>query len=82
MGDAISHAVLPGLVIGLAMTNSMGAVVMLVGAGIAALVAVVLIEFVKRLGRVEPGAAMGVVFSVMFALGVLLLKQFASGNVH
>ena len=82
MGDAISHAVLPGLVMGLLVTSSLGPVVMLVGAAAAGIAAVVLIELVKGLGRVEPGAAMGVVFSVMFALGVLLMQQAAAGNVH
>jgi manganese/zinc/iron transport system permease protein len=82
LGDAISHAVLPGLVLGLAMTSSFGSLVMLIGAGIAGMIAVVLIELIKRFGSVEPGAAMGVVFSVMFALGVLLLEWVAAGNAH
>jgi len=82
MGDAISHAVLPGLVVGFLVTTSMNSTVMFVGAGLAGLVTVVLIELVKKLGRVEPGAAMGVVFTVMFALGVLLMEQAAARNVH
>jgi len=45
-------------------------------------VSVLLIEAVRRLGRIEPGAAMGVVFSAMFAGGVLLLEQSAASGVH
>lgn len=81
MGDAISHAVLPGLVAAFLLASSRSPMVMLLGAGASALVTVAMIELVKRLGRVEPGAAMGVVFSVMFALGVLMLEQAAADHV-
>ncbi|MFN4090815.1 MAG: metal ABC transporter permease [Alphaproteobacteria bacterium] len=54
---------------------------MLAGATAAAVVAAVLIELVRRLGRIEPGASMGVVFTVMFAFGVLLLEQSAARAV-
>lgn len=77
MGDAISHSVLPGLVIAFIVTSSRSPLAMLLGAGGAGLATVVLVELVKRLGRVEPGAAMGVVFSVLFALGVLLIERAA-----
>lgn len=82
MGDAISHAVLPGLVIAFLVTSSRNPIWMLLGAGIAGAVCVVLVEAVKALGKVEPGAAMGVVFSVMFALGVLLIEQASARVVH
>jgi manganese/zinc/iron transport system permease protein len=45
-------------------------------------VAVILIELVKRVGQVEPGAAMGVVFTTLFAAGVLLLEQSDTSSVH
>jgi ABC-type Mn2+/Zn2+ transport system permease subunit len=55
------------------LTGAVAAMPMLLGAaGAAAVVAVVLIELVKRVGQVEPGAAMGVVFTTLFAMGVLL----------
>ena len=44
--------------------------------------AVVLIEAIRRLGRIEPGAAMGVVFTALFAGGVLLLEQSDTSRVH
>lgn len=80
-GDAISHAVLPGLVVGFLISGTRAAAPMFIGAGVAALIAVALIGAVRRFGRVEPGAAMGVVFSVMFALGVVLLEQAAARQV-
>ena len=82
MGDAISHSVLPGLVIAFLIAASRSPLVMFLGAAVAGVATVVLVELVKRLGRVEPGAAMGVVFSVLFALGVLLIRQVESlGNI-
>jgi len=82
IGDAISHVVLPGIVVAFLLTGQVAAVPMMLGAGAAALVSVLLIEAVRRLGRIEPGAAMGVVFSAMFAGGVLLLEQSAASGVH
>lgn len=82
IGDAISHVVLPGIVAGFLVTGGVGSFAMLAGAAGAAIVSVVLIETVKRLGRIEPGAAMGVVFTAMFAAGVLLLEQSDTSSVH
>jgi manganese/zinc/iron transport system permease protein len=82
VGDAISHVVLPGIVVAFLLTGTVGATAMFLGAAGAAVVAVVLIEAVRRLGRIEPGAAMGVVFTTMFAGGVLLLEQSDTSTVH
>ena len=82
IGDAISHVVLPGIVVAFLLTGTVAAWPMLLGAAGAAVVAVVLIEAIKRLGRIEPGAAMGVTFTTLFAAGVLLLEQSDTSNVH
>lgn len=82
IGDAISHVVLPGIVVAFLITGTVATWPMLLGAAGAALVAVVLIETVRRLGKIEPGAAMGVVFTSLFAGGVLLLEQSDTSSVH
>ena len=82
IGDAISHVVLPGIVVAFIFTGVISTIPMLLGAAGAALVAVILIEVIKRLGKIEPGAAMGVVFTGMFALGVLILEQTDTSKVH
>jgi manganese/zinc/iron transport system permease protein len=82
IGDAISHVVLPGIVVAFLISGSVTAGAMMLGAGGAALVSVVLIEMVRRLGKIEPGAAMGVVFTAMFAGGVLLLERSDTSSVH
>jgi manganese/zinc/iron transport system permease protein len=81
LGDALSHAVLPGIVIGFLISGTRSAPPMILGAAAAAVTAAVLVHFVRRYGRVEPGAALGVVFTVMFALGVVMLEQGAAARV-
>ena len=82
IGDAVSHVVLPGIVGAFLVTGTVSTPAMLAGAAVAAMVAVVLIEVIRRLGKVEPGAAMGVVFTAMFAVGVLWLERSNASSVH
>lgn len=81
LGDAISHAVLPGIVLAFLLTGSRSTLPVFVGAFIAGVIAVVCIEAIRSFARVEATAAMGVVFSVFFALGVVLIEQAAARNV-
>ena len=73
MGDAVSHAVLPGVVLA-AMTG----IPFAVGALLAALVAVALIGGVREAGTVREDAAMGIVFTALFSLGLVLIARFPS----
>ncbi len=82
IGDAISHVVLPGIVVAFLLTGAISTWPMMLGAAGAAVVAVMMIEAIRRLGQIEPGAAMGVVFTTMFAGGVLLLEQTDTSTVH
>lgn len=82
IGDAISHVVLPGIVLAFLVTGAVATLPMMLGAGAAALIAVLLIETIRRIGRVETGAAMGVVFTAMFAGGVILLERSDTSSVH
>jgi manganese/zinc/iron transport system permease protein len=82
IGDAISHVVLPGIVVAFLITGTVSTWPMMIGAAAAALLAVLLIEAIRRLGGIEPGAAMGVVFTTMFAGGVLLLERSDTSTVH
>ena len=77
MGDAISHAVLPGLAIAFIVTESRGSVVMFIGAAVVGVLTAVFTETVHRIGKVEQNASMGVVFTTLFALGLLLIENAA-----
>lgn len=74
LGDGISHAVLPGLAIAFLLTNSRDILPMVVGAVIAGVLTAVLTQVVQRFGQVESGAALGVVFCGLFALGLILIR--------
>ena len=82
MGDAISHAVLPGIVIAFLLSDSLAALPMFIGAAAIGVVTAALTELIHRLGRVESGASMGVVFTVLFAVGVLLLERTGGRSIH
>ena len=77
MGDAISHAVLPGLAAAFLITGSRSSVVMFVGAAVVGVLTAVFTEWIRRLGRVEQSASMGVVFTSLFALGLVLIVRAA-----
>ncbi len=81
MGDAVAHSVLPGIVVAFLIAGMRESLPMFIGAAASGLVAAALIEVVRRYGRVETGAAMGVVFTVLFALGVLLIERAAARHV-
>lgn len=77
LGDAISHAVLPGIVVAFLVTGSITSVPVLLGASVFGLLTVLLIEIVHRTRRVKEDASIAVVFPALFALGVLLVSRFA-----
>jgi manganese/zinc/iron transport system permease protein len=72
--DALSHAVVPGVVLAVAVTGLSGSVVVLTGGLAAAFAASGLVAFLVRVGRVEPSAALGIVFTTFFAFGILMLE--------
>ncbi|WP_462249419.1 metal ABC transporter permease [Ekhidna sp.] len=81
VGDAISHSVLPGIVIAFFIAGSMQSIWMLIGAGILGVLTTFLIEFFHQKGRLQTDASIGVTFTWLFALGVILVTYYA-GNAH
>jgi manganese/zinc/iron transport system permease protein len=77
MGDAISHAVLPGLAIAFLITGSRASLGMFIGAAIVGVLTAVFTQWVSSFGKVDRGASMGIVFTTLFALGLLLIVQAA-----
>ena len=80
-GDAIAHAVLPGLVGCYLVTGTRSPTAMFAGAAIAGVAAVLLAGVARRLARLESGAALGVVFTAAFALGVAMLETSGARQV-
>ncbi len=81
LGDAISHAVFPGIVLAFLLFGTRSGVWIFIGASCAGILSVMMIELVRKLGRIDPGASMGVVFSLFFAVGVILMEQASASNV-
>lgn len=81
LSDAISHAILPGIVVAFFLTGNLHSPLLIVGAAATGVLTVALIEALFRTGRVKEDAAIGLVFPVLFAVGVILVARHASG-VH
>ena len=78
VGDAISHSILPGIAIAFLLANSRSSIAMFLGALAAGIVTTVMIEIIHRKSRVKQDAAIGITFSSLFAIGVILISVFAS----
>jgi manganese/zinc/iron transport system permease protein len=78
VADALSHAALPGIAIAFLLTGAKDTASLLVGAACAGLVGAVLIVGIERTSRIRPDAAIGVVLSGFFSLGIVLLSYIAS----
>lgn len=78
MGDAISHAILPGIAIAFLLTASRNTLPMLIGAGAFGLLTVYLTEFFSKKGRLMQDTSMGLVFTSLFAFGVIIISLFAA----
>ena len=75
MGDAISHSVLPGIAAAFLFSGTRGSVVVLIGAASMGLLTVWLTELIRKYGKVEESAAIGVVFTSLFAVGLVMMVR-------
>ncbi len=76
LGDAISHAVLPGIVLAFFFSGSRDILPMMIGAGAMGLLTAWLTDVLSRFGKLQNDAAMGVTFTWLFAIGVILVSRF------
>ena len=74
LGDAIGHAVLPGVCIGFLFAGTRATPVLLLGAMVAGLLAAAMIGLLQRTTKLKTGECMGVVFTGFYGLGIVLLK--------
>ena len=77
MGDALSHAVLPGIVVAYLISGSRASIPLFVGAIVMGVLTTFLIQFFSSKGKMQSDAAMGTVFTFLFAVGVILVTKFA-----
>lgn len=81
MGDAVSHAVLPGIVLVYLLLDTRAELPVIAGAALFATLCVLAIDGLRATGLVRSDAAIALVFPALFALGVLGVTQWAS-DVH
>ena len=76
VGDAISHAVLPGIVVAFLVSGSRDNIPMLIGAALVGVITTILIEVLHKKARLQEDAAIGVTFTWLFAIGVILISSY------
>ena len=82
VGDAISHSVLPGMAIAFLLADSLSTLPMFLGALGAGIVTTVLIELIHKKTRLKQDSAIGITFSTLFAIGVIIISVGLSDSVH
>lgn len=80
VADALSHAALPGVAVAFLITGVTAASSLIVGAAVAGLIGAAAIVAVERTSRIRPDAAIGVVLSGFFSIGIVLLTYIAGTN--
>jgi manganese/zinc/iron transport system permease protein len=78
LGDAISHAALPGIALAYIVTGEKGSLALTVGAALAGFAATLLVLAIVRTTRVKDDASLGLVLSVFFGVGLVLLTWLQS----
>jgi manganese/zinc/iron transport system permease protein len=81
MSDAISHAVLLGIVLGFFVTGNLTSPLLFVGATLMGVLLVYGVETLKNTKLVKEDAAIGLIFPALFSLGIILISKYA-GNIH
>jgi len=80
IGDAISHAVLPGLFIGYAISGTRDNFALLVGAAAFGLLTSILIQYLNKNIRLQSDASIGLVYTLLFSIGVVLISAYAGNS--
>ncbi len=73
LGDAMSHAALPGVVIAFMLTASKAPVVLTLGAAVSGVIGTILLLTITRYSRIKEDTALGIILSVLFGVGLMLL---------
>ncbi len=81
ISDAISHAILPGIVLGFFLTRDLNSPLLILLAALTGVITVMLVEFIQKTGLVKEDTAIGLVFPALFSIGVILIAKNAN-DVH
>lgn len=81
ISDAISHSILPGIVVGFFITQDLNSPLLILLAAITGVITVVLVEYIQKTGLVKEDTAIGLVFPVLFSIGVIMIAKNAN-DIH
>jgi len=81
ISDAISHSILPGIVVGFFITQDLNSPLLILLAALTGIITVVLVEYIQKTGLVKEDTAIGLVFPALFSIGVILIAKNAN-DVH
>lgn len=81
ISDAISHSILPGIVLGFFITHDLNSPILILLAAFSGVITVFLVEFIQKTGLVKKDTAIGLVFPALFSIGVILIAKNAN-DVH
>jgi len=81
ISDAISHSILPGIVVGFFITQDLNSPLLILLAAVTGVITVVLVEYIQKTGLVKEDTAIGLVFPVLFSIGVIMIAKNAN-DVH
>ena len=81
ISDAISHSILPGIVIGFFITQDLNSPLLILFAALTGVITVILVEVIQKTGLVKEDTAIGLVFPTMFSIGVILIAKNAN-DIH
>ncbi|WP_237276895.1 metal ABC transporter permease [Tenacibaculum ovolyticum] len=81
ISDAISHSILPGLVIGFFITHDLNSPLLILMGALSGILTVILVEYIQKTKLVKEDTAIGLVFPALFSIGVLLIAKNAN-DVH
>ena len=81
ISDAISHSILPGIVLGFFITHDLNSPLLIFLAAITGIITVVLVEYIQKTGLVKEDTAIGLVFPALFSIGVIMIAKNAN-DVH
>ena len=81
ISDAISHSILPGIVIGFFITQDLNSPLLIILAALTGVITVILVEMIQKTGLVKEDTAIGLVFPALFSIGVIMIAKNAN-DVH
>jgi manganese/zinc/iron transport system permease protein len=81
ISDAISHSILPGIVLGFFITHNLNSPLLILLAAFTGIITVVLVEYIQKTGLVKEDTAIGLVFPALFSIGVIMIAKNAN-DVH